>query len=79
MTTRPRRVRVFLTIAALLVLTPPLLGQRQAPPPQTTADRLLAAMHAVSGNTILDWVKDLTSETYQGRLTGTPTYDAAAA
>ena len=79
MTTFLRRVRVFQTIALLLVLTPPLLGQRQAPPPQTPADRLLAAMHGISSNTILDWVKDLTSETYQGRLTGTPTYDAAAA
>jgi len=41
--------------------------------------RLLAAMHGVSSHTILDWVKRLASDQYEGRLTGTASYDAAAA
>jgi Zn-dependent M28 family amino/carboxypeptidase len=35
-------------------------------------------MHAVSSHTLFDYVKELASPRYQGRLTGTPGYDAAA-
>jgi hypothetical protein len=59
-----------------------LLAQATAPsaqPDRSTPDRLLTAMHGISSNVILDWVKELASDTYGGRLTGTPGYDAAAA
>jgi len=36
-------------------------------------------MHGISSHTILDWVKEMVSDKYEGRLTGTPTYDASAA
>ncbi len=39
---------------------------------------LMAAMHSISSHTILRLVAELCSEKYQGRLTGTPGYDAAA-
>jgi hypothetical protein len=35
-------------------------------------------MHGISSHTILDWVKEMSSEKYAGRLTGTPEYDACA-
>ena len=40
---------------------------------------MLAAMHGISSNVILDYVKELTSERFGGRLTGTAGYDSAAA
>jgi hypothetical protein len=59
-----------------------LLAQAPVPsaqPDPSTPDRLLTAMHGISSNVILDWVKELASDTYGGRLTGTPGYDASAA
>ncbi len=41
-------------------------------------ERLLAAMHSISSEALFDYVKDLASEKYSGRLTGTAGYDAAA-
>jgi hypothetical protein len=75
-----RLSRAALPFAFVAVLAPsPSVGQPPAVAPQTTDDKLLAAMHGISSNTMLDWVKELVSEKYQGRLTGTPTYDASAA
>ena len=36
-------------------------------------------MHGISSHTILDWVKEMAADKYEGRLTGTPSYDAVAA
>ena len=44
---------LLLTTVVALTLAAPVLGQREAPPPETPADRLLAAMHRISSNTIL--------------------------
>ncbi len=76
-------VRTRLTTLALALALPVALAgqappQRQAAPP-TPADQLLAAMHGISSHTILDWVKEMVSDKYEGRLTGTPSYDASAA
>ncbi len=45
---------------------------------QAGDQQLLAAMHSISGVTLFDYVKELASPKYQGRLTGTPGYNAAA-
>ncbi len=51
----------------------------QAPPAAPASeDKLLAAMHSISSHTLLDYVAELASPKYQGRLTGTPGYDASA-
>lgn len=77
LSTRPL---AFVSFIALTVATasaqPPT---RQPQPPATPQDRLVAAMHGVSSNVILDYVKEMTGEKYGGRLTGTPGYDASAA
>jgi hypothetical protein len=70
------RTATSLVVAFLLLV--PVFAQRQSAPP-TEEDRLLAAMHGISSITILDYVKEMTSEKYQGRLTGTASYDASAA
>jgi len=58
-----------------------LPASAQAPAPQALPgdERLVTAMHAVSSHDILDWVKALASERYEGRLTGTASFDEAAA
>ena len=77
-------VRTRLTTLALALALPVALAaqapaQRPAAPPQAPDEQLLAAMHGISSHTILDWVKEMTSEKYEGRLTGTPSFDASAA
>lgn len=77
---RSRLFRFGLALAGLLALS---TGSFRAQEPRQVADplgeeHLLAAMHSISSHPLLDYVKELASEKYQGRLTGTPTYDAAA-
>jgi hypothetical protein len=64
-------------VFAFLLLVP-VFAQRPSAPP-TEEERLLAVMHGISSITILDYVKEMTSEKYLGRLTGTASYDASAA
>ena len=40
--------------------------------------KILTAFHSISSHALLDYVKELTSEKYGGRLTGTPEYNACA-
>jgi hypothetical protein len=46
--------------------------------PLTVEEKVLDAVHSISSHTLLDYVKELCSETYAGRLTGTAGYDASA-
>jgi len=70
------RLPLVLVVAASLAAQ---LPARQAQQPQTPQERLVAAMHGVSSNVIMDYVRELTSERFGGRLTGTAGYDSAAA
>jgi hypothetical protein len=73
--------RILVAVPLLLILAASLSAQAPPPPAQPAQDpeeRLLSVMHGISSHGILDWVKELTSEKYGGRLTGTPGYDAAA-
>ncbi|MBI2409054.1 MAG: M20/M25/M40 family metallo-hydrolase [Gemmatimonadetes bacterium] len=74
------RPLAFVASLALAVSAATAQQPSRAPQaPQTPQDRLVAAMHGVSSNVILDYVKEMTSEKFGGRLTGTPGYDASAA
>ena len=54
-------------------------GARQsAPADPLSEDRLTAVMHTISSHTLFDYVKEMASPKYAGRLTGTATYDASA-
>ncbi len=64
-------------LAPLSILQLPSQEEKRAAAP-AAEDRLLAAMHSISSRDILGWVEELTSEKYQGRLTGTRGYDQAA-
>ena len=79
MPVRPRLVRFALALLLPLVLGGQAAAQRPAAAPPTPDEKLVAAMHGISSHTILDWVKEMVSDKYEGRLTGTPSYDASAA
>ena len=71
---RRAALAVFLSLActSLVLAQPPA---QQAP---TGDEKLLAGMHSISSHTLYDYVAVMASPKYQGRLTGTPSYDAIA-
>jgi Peptidase family M28/PA domain len=66
-------VLLVLAVAAL-----PLAAQpgRQAAAPATDEAKILEAMHLIQSQPLYDYVKELVSEKYGGRLTGTKDYEA---
>jgi hypothetical protein len=50
----------------------------QNPPAQNEEAKLLSALHSISSHTLYGYVKELVSEKYGGRLTGTAEYNASA-
>jgi len=69
-------VIIFL-LAGMMLLHFPVFSESDKPA-ITPEEKLLAAMHDISSNTLFDYVKELCSEKYGGRLTGTAGYDASA-
>ena len=53
------------------------LAQNPGQPPLTDEQTLLQTMHSIRSEALYDYVKELTSEKYGGRLTGTAEFDAA--
>ena len=79
--TRVRRFRLAWLFAAVLVLSSVLLAQdaRQAQSSDPLSeDRLMVDMHSITSQTLYDYVKLMASPKYEGRLTGTPAFDAIA-
>ena len=76
---RSRRLLTFVVCLSLAAASVSFgQGQgRQAPAPLTDEQKLLEAMHLISSETLYDYVKELCSEKYGGRLTGTPEFNAA--
>ncbi|MCX6560579.1 MAG: M20/M25/M40 family metallo-hydrolase [Candidatus Aminicenantes bacterium] len=77
------RTPVLALILALsfgLTAAGPALAQRANPSasPKTDEQKLLEAMHLIQSGTLYDYVKEMVSEKYGGRLTGTPEYRACA-
>ncbi len=73
-----RRFPAFL-ITLVLVCSLTLSAQPQGQVPQTSDEqRILGIMHSISSITLFDYEKELCSEKYGGRLTGTPEFNAAA-
>jgi len=70
-------ITVMAIIIIALISVIPSLSQQTIPP---AADELkiLQAMHQISSHKLADYVRELTSEKYGGRLTGTPEYQACA-
>lgn len=51
----------------------------QAPTAPTEEQKVLEAMHLISSHTLYDYVREMVSEKYGGRLTGTKEYEACVA
>ncbi len=66
---------LIVLFTACLIASPVLLGQSSQ-----TADeaRYLEQLHAISSHTLFEYVKELASDKYEGRLTGTEEYQASA-
>jgi hypothetical protein len=71
----PALLFLVLTFSAVGALAQP---QPEAKPDATADQRLLAAMHSISSHTLMDYVTEMASPKYKGRLTGTPEFDASA-
>ncbi|MBM3791262.1 MAG: M20/M25/M40 family metallo-hydrolase, partial [Acidobacteria bacterium] len=65
-------------VALVALLAVAAAAQEQRPAELTGEERLLEVMHTISSHTLFEYVRELASPKYQGRLTGTPGYDAAA-
>ncbi len=63
----------FITIAVMFLFQPLIAQEKKQ------EDTLLEGMHSITSQEMFDYVKELASEKYQGRLTGTAGYDSAAA
>lgn len=68
-------MRTLFLVAILSVLT---AFSSQAPAQQTDEQLILKYFHSISSEEIADWMAELCSPKYNGRLAGTPEYIAAA-
>jgi Zn-dependent M28 family amino/carboxypeptidase len=74
-----RRTLWALFVGIWLMFVPVLLAQTAPGQPQVSDEqKILDVMHSISSHTLLDYVKELVSEKYSGRLTGTEGYNASA-
>ncbi len=74
------RLKLFLIIllysVGILNLSP--LSAQPSSRPAADEAQILQAMHQISSHKLADYVRELASEKYGGRLTGTPEYQACA-
>ena len=71
--------RLLVAAAVLASLSSAARAQLPKPPADPLSeDHLLAVMHHISSHTLLGYVEEMAAPKYQGRLTGTPGYDAVA-
>ena len=74
----PKGLRRKPLLALVLLACVAVLRAQQPAAPPANEQQLLAAMRSISSITLFDYVKELASPKYQGRLTGTPGFEAAA-
>jgi hypothetical protein len=73
-----RKNSVIFVLLYSLIFSSLSAQQNPAPTPLAQEEKLLEAMHSISSHVLLDYVTELCSGKYGGRLTGTPGYNAAA-
>ena len=74
---RNRKIFSFLIAFSYLVLSLALCVQA-LPAQQADEQKILQALHSISSHTLFGYVKELASDKYAGRLTGTEEYNASA-
>ena len=68
---------LFLLSLGYFLISSSAAVQRK-PAPQTEEEKLLQSVHSISSHKLFDYVKELASDKYAGRLTGTEEYNASA-
>jgi hypothetical protein len=71
-----RLAPAVLIVLAAAGLARPAQPGRQAAAPATDEAKIIEAMHLIQSKPLTDYVKELISEKYGGRLTGTKEYEA---
>jgi hypothetical protein len=75
-----KKLRIFTTLAVLLAFSGFFsLGAQEAQKPADDQAKIVDAMHLISSHVLYDYVKELVSEKFGGRLTGTKEFDACGA
>lgn len=74
---RKRKIFLIFTLLAYLVMSSYSWGQRRQRE-LTPEEKLLQVMHSIHSQTLYEYVKELTSDKYWGRLTGTEGYNLSA-
>ena len=69
--------KILLVIFVCVCVSSLLIGQRRQEE-LTDEQKILQAAHAISSHDLFHYVKELASDKYEGRLTGTETYNASA-
>ncbi len=72
-----KRILGIAFVCVFLFLSSFLTGQRRQEK-LTDEQKILQAAHAISSDTLFHYVKELASDKYEGRLTGTEGYNASA-
>ena len=75
---RIKNLLVLPILASILAASAAAQYPGAAAAPLTDEQKLLEATRLIRSETLFEYVKELTSETYGGRLTGTAEYDACA-
>ncbi len=76
---RPNRRWVLALLVLFFAGASNLFSQRPSTPAEFSDEqKILMALHSISSHTLYDYVRELVSEKYGGRLTGTPEYNACA-
>jgi hypothetical protein len=74
-----RKIRLAVALAILFVFSGFLcLRAQEAAKPSDDQSKIIEAMHLISSHVLYDYVKELTSEKFDGRLTGTKEFEACA-
>jgi hypothetical protein len=73
-----KRISVIIFICTLFMVSSFMTGQRRQQEELTDEQKILQAAHAISSHDLFYYVKELASDKYEGRLTGTETYNASA-
>jgi hypothetical protein len=74
--TMMRHHRIPAFILALSLACVPAVPAAANQAASDDATKILDAFHGISSHALLEYVKELASDKYEGRLTGTPSYDA---
>jgi len=74
---RSKKLLFFLFVIFYLVVSS-CLAVENLPSKERDEGKILQSLHSISSHPLLEYVKELTSEKYAGRLTGTEEYNASA-